>query len=388
MSANAWIFQRNEQIRDMGEDQAPWYVGWYEPDGRRKKESCGPGFRGKEKAERLKRKLEAELMTGTYQMKAKTLWPDFRKEYEQRVLSGSALATREQTSSALDHFERLVKPVRVFAISTAHLDDYISARRLERGKKVGSLVSPATINKELRHLKAVLRVAVEWGYLSRAPRFRMQREPGKLPRYVPPDHFAAMYAACDSAKHPEGLPYPPGDWWRGLLMTGYMTGWRIGDLLGLTRDDLDLEGGYAITRWEESKGKRDDRVKLHPVVVEHLRQLPGFTPTVFPFPKSRYVLQEEFGRLQRAAGIHLPCREKHEHTDACHVYGFHDLRRAFATMNAARLSADALQALMRHKSYATTQLYINMARQIDDAVNVLFVPDVKKEEPPGKAAGG
>jgi hypothetical protein len=51
MSSDAWIFQRAEQVRDMGEDNAPWYVGWYEPDGRRKKESCGPGFRGRQKAE-------------------------------------------------------------------------------------------------------------------------------------------------------------------------------------------------------------------------------------------------------------------------------------------------------------------------------------------------
>jgi hypothetical protein len=31
---------------------------------------------------------------------------------------------------------------------------------------------------------------------------------------------------------------------------------------------------------------------------------------------------------------------------------------------------------MRHKSYLTTQVYIKVAKQIDDAVNVLHVPDV------------
>src|SRR5919199_997432 len=61
-------------------------------------------------------------------------------------------------------------------------------------------------------------------------------------------------------------------------------GWRISDMLGLRREDLDIEGGYAVTRWSDNKGKRDERVKLHPVVVEHLRKLPGFTPTVFPWP--------------------------------------------------------------------------------------------------------
>jgi hypothetical protein len=34
-------------------------------------------------------------------------------------------------------------------------------------------------------------------------------------------------------------------------------------------------------------------------------------------------------------------------------------------MNADMLTPDALQALMRHKSYQTTQVYINMARQRD-----------------------
>jgi len=55
------------------------------------------------------------------------------------------------------------------------------------------------------------------------------------------------------------------------------------------------------------------------------------------------------------------------------------IERAFATRNADRLTADALQKLMRHKSYLTTQRYINMARQIDEAVEVLHVPDVLKK---------
>jgi hypothetical protein len=33
---------------------------------------------------------------------------------------------------------------------------------------------------------------------------------------------------------------------------------------------------------------------------------------------------------------------------------------------------------MRHKSYLTTKKYINMTRQVDEAVNVLHVPDVLK----------
>jgi hypothetical protein len=34
---------------------------------------------------------------------------------------------------------------------------------------------------------------------------------------------------------------------------------------------------------------------------------------------------------------------------------------------------------MRHKRYQTTQVYINLSRQLDDAVNVLHMPDVLKQ---------
>ena len=165
-------------------------------------------------------------------------------------------------------------------------------------------------------------------------------------------------------------------------MFGYMTGWRISEILSLAWDDVSLDQGYAITRHDDNKGNRDERVPLHRAVVEHLRKVVDFGPLVFPWPKGRRSIWKEFAQIQAAAGIDLPCSEKHEHTEACHRYGFHDLRRAFATMNADRLTGDALQALMRHKSYSTTQRYINIARQLDQSAEALYVPDLE----PKKAA--
>ena len=156
-----------------------------------------------------------------------------------------------------------------------------------------------------------------------------------------------------------------------------MTGWRIeSDVLALRREDLDLKAGTALVRWEQSKGKRDDLTPLHPVVIEHLETIPSFEPMVFPWYHNRESLWIQFGRIQRAAGIHLTCREKHEHTERCHVYGFHDLRRAFATENAEHLSPTALQKLMRHRAFATTEKYINAAKQLKPAIERLVVPDV------------
>ena len=51
-----------------------------------------------------------------------------------------------------------------------------------------------------------------------------------------------------------------------------------------------------------------------------------------------------------------------------------------STLNAERLSADAPQALMRHKSYTTTQRYINLAQQVNRAVDKLHVPEVLRRK--------
>jgi integrase len=375
---STWTYQLPAQVRKRGAKKASWYVGWFTPDGKKRGKSCGPGFLGKAKANKLRQKIEVELEGGKYQEQLKRTWKEFKAEFRAKILEGKSGETRRVTLDALEHFERIVNPHRVLHIDTQSFDEYVAARRQEHGKKLGSVVSPATINKELRHLKAVMRVAHDWGYLPGLPKIRMEKVPKKLPTYVTGEHFAAIYRACEHAKLPNDQPFPAADWWRALVVTGYMTGWRASDMLGLKRTDADLDAGTAITRYEDNKGKRDELVKLHAVVVAHLRKLPGFDPCLFPWNWSRRRLQEEFARIQRKAGIRLPCRVRgeHQHTPFCHVYGFHDLRRAFATMNADKLTADALQALMRHKSYTTTQIYINMARQMDEAVASLHVPEV------------
>ena len=83
-------------------------------------------------------------------------------------------------------------------------------------------------------------------------------------------------------------------------------------------------------------------------------------------------------RLQKAANV-KPTQKTWR--------GFHDVRRRFATCNANRMIADALQALMGHKDYSTTQRYINMARQLNPTIenpHVPAPPKIKEGRPPGE----
>lgn len=384
--ARVWIFLDSKQVKQVGEDQASWCVGWYDPEGKRCSKSCGAGSAGKKAAKKLQEKRQAELLTGTYQAENKKTWAEFRARYDAKIVTNMKPRTRRLVHESLGQFERLIKPGKVATIRTTTIDDFIALRRaMTKSRKkpkpteagpptpsapVQEPVSVATVNKDLRHIKAALRVAHDWSFLPVVPKFRFLKEPGKLPTYISPTDFALLYEKCDVATMPALAGIDTADWWRGLLAYCYLTGWRISEVMSLRRADVDLDAGTALTRAEDNKGGRDELARLHPIVVAHLRKLPGFDPYFFPWPHDNRTLYSEFGRIQVAAAV-KPAGKKQ--------YGFHDLRRAFASLNADRLTADALQKLMRHKSYLTTKRYINMTRQLDQAVDALHVPDVLKK---------
>lgn len=372
----AWLFQDARQKAKLGADKCPWSVGWLDPEGHRKSKKIGP----KSRAEKYARKIEGELAAGVYHNDSRKKWDDFVTEHEARILNSLRPASKESARIALKHFQEIVNPVYVRTITTAKVDQFTAERLKQEGMRKGDTVSPATVNRELRHIKAALRIAAEWGYLPVMPKVRMVKEQKKLARYVTAEHFAAIYKACDVAIRPQSEAYSAADWWRALLTFCYMTGWRISEPTALRWDDVSLDEGWAITRAADNKGGRDERAPLHPVVVDHLRKIVDpFCRMVFYWPHNPRSLWVDFGAIQDAAGIHLPCPGRHVHKPTCHRYGFHDLRRSFATVNAPKLTADALQALMRHKSYQTTQRYINMTRQLDEAVAGLTVPEVLRE---------
>ena len=162
--------------------------------------------------------INSELAAGTEKYtSADKEWGDGWKDYVCRNQNGqfryipnvNRLAKRPQTQrclrESLDRFDQLLKPKRLSGITTAAVDDFRAKLRMQPGKKRGSTMSPATINKHLRHLRVALRKAHRWGYLMQVPEFEMEREPVKLVRYVTAEHFALMYEHADVATMPEGF---------------------------------------------------------------------------------------------------------------------------------------------------------------------------------------
>ena len=391
MDKKAWVQQLKKQVETKGADNAPWYVFWNDPDGKRWMKSCGPGKIGLTAANKLADKRHSELVTGTYKLATKKTWAELRSDYETKIASRFDGPSRMAVEMALNSFQRVAKPKYVSAINADVIDEFIAKRLQESASKGSSAVeakkkdmpkvSPATVNKELRYVRLVLNVAKEWGIISTVPRIRFLKLPKRLPTFIPPEHFEAIYVACEVAKRPYNIPnIVPSVWWRGLLVTAYMTGWRIGQLLSLKWEDVNLESGTAVTRAEVTgnKGRREERIPLHPLILSHLTNLSGsFDAYVFPWNQNARDLWPEFQLIQESATLAdkspLPKGGKNGRW-----YGFHDLRRGFATMNAASMNLFELQGLMQHKSLETTRQYVNMAKGYDESVKNLFVPSLRK----------
>jgi integrase len=235
-----------------------------------------------------------------------------------------------------------------------------------RGKRKGDKVSPATILKELRAIRAVLNVARKWRYVNAVPDMPELDCYRRDKPFVTEEHFNDIVNHCDAAKFPQDQHFKAGDFWRALLTLAMVTGMRKSAMLSLAWPDVDLTEGVAISRAEDNKGKRDQRHNVEPVadllrVLYQVRQ-PG-DDRVFAWNHATITLDREHARIQEAAGIHLPCRTEHEHTKYCYLYGFHSYRNGFAQNNEGHLEPHQLQEQMGNKSPTTTRGYIDYAKR-------------------------
>lgn len=380
--AKAWLFQDDKQVKKHGEQNCSWYCGWYEA-GQKRCKSFGLGSQGKKDAFRFQVDIERQITLGQIpSVKVPSKWDLFVKEYMKTI---SNKGTLDLATRCLDTFMRVAR-VKDVRHATTHAIDMFKVNRLkERGRGQGSVVASPTVNKELRVLRAALRKAKKWKVIADVPDITFLDEPQSLIRYVPPEHFASMFEACQFMIEPvfKGVDTP--SWWRALITTCYLTGWRISEVKGVRRDDLDFEERLLIGRYCDAKRPREEIIRVNPAMIEVLR--PIWLHNEYPLRAniSTRRIYDLFAKLQDLAEIKLKCRRDHAHHHGCFRYGFHDLRRGFATNNVNRVTAAELQKLMKHKSFATTQKYVNMAEQVLAAEKDIYVPDILK---PASKSGG
>jgi integrase len=206
--------------------------------------------------------------------------------------------------------------------------------RITQASKRGATITPSTVNRELAALRHLLHLAEEWGYIEKAPRIRLSPEPQGRIRWLEPDEEARLLAACGRSRSRELA---------GIVTVALETGMRLGEIMGLTWDRVDLSRG--VIRLELTKSGRRREIPMKQAAYNVLAALQG--------PREGRVWRV---RLVRTAFENAVAEAK---LDDVH---FHDLRPHFPSWFVMRGgNLQALQKLLGHATLAMTQRYAHLS---------------------------
>ena len=156
-----------------------------------------------------------------------------------------------------------------------------------------------------------------------------------------------------------------GDW-KGLVLAGFYTGARLGDLSQLSWESVNLERGSII--FTKGKTKQAIEIPLHPEFKRWLEQRakPKKPEAGFVFPDLHHVgsqgrngLSSEFGRLMKRASIETKVvAAKGKNGRKRSSLSFHSLRHSFnSAMANAGITQEIRQRLTGHASKAINDQY-------------------------------
>ena len=312
-----------------------YYRATLQPNGRRPSFSLGYGIRTKAEAERValqiaREHLDAKL--GILDASRATL-ETFRAEYiKHRKPLGLSPATIRRDDQALRSLAEVVGDnCHLHAITQRKIGEW-------QGVLLGRGVKPQTVNSYLRHIKAALNTAVDWGLLSKFRKLKSVREPQAPPRHLTPEEVKRLLAAEDNPDR------------RRLWIFFLETGARRQEVVGLRWENVHLgDKPYCILF---GKGQKARMVPLMPDAVAALGEPRDIGP-VFTFSHGRrekasavlgWAYSKWFKSLARKAG--LPHAR------------LHDLRHTAATWMISRnVPVRVVQEILGHVSITTTERY-------------------------------
>lgn len=147
---------------------------------------------------------------------------------------------------------------KVDAIARAKRAEPRMVRTLQGPKPLGRTVSASTVNRVMGVLTAVLNVAIDWGWIDRAPVGRRMKVVGKRIRWLTPAEAAALLRA---------LPTHLAD----MAQFSLETGLRRANVTGLEWTQVDLSRRTAWIHADQAKARRP----INRAAVGHRRRCPA-----------------------------------------------------------------------------------------------------------------
>lgn len=229
----------------------------------------------------------------------------------------------------LGHFSG--RPIHTITADMAY--DALQGLKTHRG----GIPAPATRNRYLVLLQAILRKAVKWGWIKYAPAFEMEQERNKRVAYFTPEQARLLLRHL-----PEKHQAPTA--------LAFLTGMRKSNIYGLRWDHVDLTRGVCWVQADEAKGGRNLTVPLNAdaraIFEKLLASRPEGEVKVFNHPP---IYKDAWDRAVKAAGLPAGLR-------------FHDTRHSFASWHImAGTDKKTLQELAGWASPAMLERYVHLA---------------------------
>jgi len=375
-----------------------WYACYSLPSGKRVQRSTGEttksiALRKAEKLEKAAKEGKEKRLTET---RARELLSEILqdatgkglrvftvKEWFDHVLKqkrkSKAAKTASRYEQTLNQFVELLGDRAQQNISTVSPDD-ISGFRDKREAKG---LSPTTLNLDVTVLGAAFNAAQRQGYITMNPCTAVEPLPERSNHRKGTFTAEQLTALCNAAK---------GEW-KGLILTAFYTGQRLGDCVTLRSRDIDLRSEIKTIRFHPRKTGGEVVTVIHPALEDYLRSRQRKGGKIIKFPKGKdnddaFVfpalaeqaqrnvspLSKEFRKLMERASIEQQTiRDRDKAGRKVYALSFHSLRHSFSSILAnAGVSEERRMALTGHKTRDMHQHYSHHELAIlRDAVSLL-----------------
>ena len=316
-------------------------------------------------AEEFERQIRQALLDGCYFKPAEEVKevPTF-DAFKERFLTYSEVNNKPSTVYAKKwmwklHLSPFFGSMKLNEIGPAEIEVF-KAKKLTEGQ------SKKSINNHLTALRKVLTLAAEWDLIVKAPKVKSFKV--KHNEYITEEQFLTFDEA-------ERLIRAAATEWHTFIVVALKTGLRVGELLALKWEDVDLVTCQLVVRrtlWHRQegppKGGRNRKVPLSDEAVAVLKSHRHL--------KGPYVFCEADGRRLTHSRVKDVVPSACKKAQLAKRLTTHGLRHTFASHLVMRgVSLMAVKELLGHESIEMTLRYSHLSPDVKrDAVKLLDAP--------------
>jgi integrase len=301
--------------------------------------------RNKKRAEEVLRQKMAEVelnqlpAPGAKRLKVVDLLNGLLADYELR-----GRASKKQLESRMRlHLIPLLGPIKALDFGRREVDAYVRHRRQQDA-------ADSAINREMEHVRAAFKLAVDNEELPRVPKIRMLEEDNVRSGFLEHHQYVSLKEALPAYLFP-------------LFVTGYHVGCRLGELLKLKWEQVDFPASQIWLERRQTKGKVARVLPIYGEMKDAL--VAAFTLRNDSYPDCDLVFHREGSRIVDFRKAWATACKMAE-VKGLH---FHDLRRsAVRNMDRAGIPRATIRRIIGHETDAMFDRYrIVDQRDVDEA---------------------